>query len=202
MKQKTISELLNSKEIYIIFGGPSLKGFDLSKLDNKPTLACNKCAEVYKANAVISIDPTYINTRSKFLKNYDGYVALGHRETKPSISLINDIGPDYLFWHDKKHPEKMSDDPEVIYGTNTGHAAINFAALQGFKKIHALGLDMGRRSHWHSGYSNSGIADMGYWAKYLDGCKDWLDGRGVELINYNPDSNVRAFKFGDLNDLS
>ena len=196
---------MQTDEIYIIFGGPSLKDFDFSKLDNKATLACNKCAEIYNADCVISVDPTYINTRKDFLKNYNGYVAIGYRATdmgdnkKPSDSTLSHINPDYLYWHDKKHPDKMSDDPYTLYGSNTGHAAINFAVLQGFKTIHLLGLDLNKRGHWHGGYSHSRQNEqwLNDWAMMLDNCKEYLDNKGVKMINYNKKSGVRSYPFSD-----
>ena len=198
---KKLSELLNTDELYILFGGPSLKHFDLSRLDNKPTLACNKCAEVYAADAIISIDATYIGTKRHFLKEYQGYVILGHRETKPhpeyGMPRAEWIDPSYLFWHERS--VKMSEKENLLYGLNTGHAAVNFAMLHGFKTLHCLGLDMAQGGHWHSGYSHSSNQQwMTQWAKQLDDCKNVLDAWDVRLINYNPDSGVRAYEFGDL----
>ena len=199
---KSLSNLLETDEVYIIFGGPSLKDFDFSKLNGKVTIGCNKCAEIYETSAVISIDPTYINTRKNFLKNYTGVVALGRRDTKPHQSVIDEINPDYSYFHDKRFPDKLSENPQVLYGTNTGHAAINFSMLHDFKKIHALGLDM-KIGHWHGGYTHSRQRNdlLEYWAMHIDSVKPQLDEKGIEMINYNPDSAIRAYEFGDLNSI-
>lgn len=205
-----LSELLDSDEIYIIFGGPSLKGFDFSRLDNKPTLGCNKVSEVYKTDCVISIDPTYINTRRDFLKKYDGYVALGFRGTsfdapiKPNKKIIEGIEADWVYYHNKKHPHKISTNPQELYGQHTGHAAVNFAALHGFKTIHALGLDLCNPGHWHGGYTHSRqMRDLLIaWAWNLDECKTQLEQMDIKMINYNPDSGVRRYEFKTYEDIA
>lgn len=207
--QPKLSEILNSEEIYIIFGGPSLRNFDFDRLKGKPTLACNKSAEVYPADCVISVDPVYINTRCKFLANYPGYVAIGYRETqngtiqKPNSDVINKIQPDYLYWFDKRFPDKMSLKDGILHGLNTGHAAVNFAMLQGFKTIHALGLDLNVMGHWHSGYSHSNQYKelLLNWAAFLDLCKKQLDECGVRLVNYNNNSAVREYEFRELSEI-
>lgn len=210
MVQKTrrLSQILDSDEIYILFGGPSLKGFNFNLLDGLPTLACNKSAEVYNADCVISIDPTYINTRRDFLARYNGRVAIAHRGTdiggtKPNRGVIDYIDPDYIYRHDKSNPHLMSEDPDVLYGTNTGHAAINFSVLQGFTTIHALGLDLSVVGHWHGGYTHSRQCShlLYNWARYIDGCKNYLESIGVRLINYNINSGVTEYEYRDYSEL-
>lgn len=202
-KKRVLKEIVGSDEAYLIFGGPSLRGFDLSNLDDYFTLACNKCAEEYNATAVISIDPTYINTRKDFLRDYDGYVMIARRETKPNSGVIDHINPNWLYWHDKRFPHLLSEDPNVLYGTNTGQAAINALVLHGFKTIHCLGLDLSVVGHWHGGYSHSRQHShiLYSWARYIDGLKPQLDEKGVRLINYNFESGVRDYEFGNLRDL-
>lgn len=207
-QHKSLSQLLNSEEIYIVFGGSSLKDFDFNKLNGKPTLGCNKSAEHYNTDCVISIDPTYINTRRDFLRNYDGYVAIARRETmpknsKPNNQVLNYIEPNWLYWHNKSFPHKISLNAHELYGTNTGHAAVNFAVLHGFKKIHALGLDLNVTGHWHGGYTHSrqDVSMLMVWAMYLDGLKPQLDELGVEMINYNPDSGVHAYEKRTYDDI-
>lgn len=204
METPLLSDIVGTDEIYIIFGGPSLKGFDFSKLNGKFTLGCNKCAFEVKTCAISSIDNTFINSNRHALRDYRGYTILGSCETNKSPMyqdqrIVDWIKPDYLYWYNKKDPDKMSTKRGVLCGANTGHASINFAMLEGFKTIHALGLDLGKRGWWHSGYSSSaGTQWMNIWASNLDKCKPFLDDKGVRLINYNPDSAVRAYEFGDL----
>lgn len=201
--KRLLSEIVESDEIYIIFGGPSLKGFDFSNLDNVPTLGCNKSSEVYQTDAVISVDCTYLNTRKNFLKDYEGYVAIGRRETKPSGKVIDDINPNWLYWYDNRFPEMLSEDPNVLSGTNTGQCSINFAVHHGFKTIHALGLDLNGLGHWHGGYSHARqyLNLMQNWAAQIDHWKGQLDKKGVKMINYNYASGVRRYEFRELESL-
>lgn len=203
---QNLPEILQTDEIYVLFGGPSLKGFDLSRLNGKTVIACNKSAELFPAQVVISIDPTYINTRCKFLRDYPGLVALGYRATefgenqKPNDAVIGGIEPDYLYWHDKRFPDRMSTNPSTLYGQHTGHAAINFLMLQGFKTVHALGLDLNVTGHWHGGYTHSNQHKewLLNWAAHIDGCKGQLDEAGIRMINYNPNSAVKEYEFSSL----
>lgn len=198
-----LSEIAGTDEIYIVFGGPSLKGFDFSRLYGKFTLGCNRAAYDANCAALISMDCTYINSNRYALRDYKGYTILASAETNQSpefgMRIVDWIRPDYLYWLDKKNPDKMSQERGILIGCNTGHAAINFAALEGFKTIHALGLDLKEPGWWHKGYSRScGKHWMTGWAKILDNCKNQLDDMGVSMINYNPESAVRAYPFGDL----
>lgn len=204
---KLLSEILQSDIIYILFGGPSLKGFDLSRLDDKSVLACNKCGEIYPSDAIISIDATYINSNKKFLKDYNGKVILGTRETNMSpehgTRIVDWIEPDYLYWRAPRdcvdNGVYMSETQDELVGDNTGHAAVNFAMLHGFKEIHALGLDLEQRGHWHNGYSTTQHqGQLERWAAHLDAAKPVLDKWGVRLINYNTGSAVRKYEFRDL----
>lgn len=207
MMNPLLSKILNSNSLYILFGGPSLKGFDLSRLDGRPTLSCNKCGEIYPSSAIISIDATYINSNKKFLKKYNGKVILATRETNMSpehgARIVDWIEPDYLYWKAPRNRVDesvyMSETHDELVGDNTGHAAVNFAMLHGFKTIHALGLDLKERGHWHSGYSTTQYnSQLERWAQHLDSAKPILDKWGVQLINYNENSAVRNYEFGDL----
>lgn len=209
---KPMSEEMGTDEIYIIFGGPSLKDFDFDKLKNKKTLACNRSAELFKADAVISVDPTYINMKRHFLRDFSGLTVVGYRGTqfgdtiKPNAGVIGHIDPSYVYWHDKRFPGEMSEKENVLYGTNTGHAAVNFCMLNGFKTIHALGLDMRwdtGRTHWHQGYSHSREPKefLMNWAAHLDACSKQLRNNGVTMYNYNSESNVRKYEFRSLEEI-
>lgn len=201
-----VSKVNIPEEIYILFGGPSIKGFDLSKLNGKHVLGCNKSAEIYPCDGVISIDKTYINSKRNFLKNYKGYVALASNETKASPMynkrIVDWIEPDFLYWHNKRKPDTFSENNEELTGRHTGHAAINFAMLNGVKTIHALGLDLNVMGWWHSGYtSQCNQRWMLNWAKSIDDCKPTLDKWGVTLFNYNLDSAVRNYPFRAIDSL-
>lgn len=199
-----LSDLVHTDEIYIIFGGPSLKGFDFSKLNGKFVIGCNKAAfETKFCGGVITADATFTNSNRYNLREYRGYTIIGTKETNPSpefgMRIVDWIQPDYLYWIDRKNRDKFSKEYRVACGENTGQFAINFAALEGFKKIHALGLDLKEPGWWHSGYRKSAGKDwMTNWAKDIDAIKPHLDAYGVKLINYNPDSAVRAYEFSDL----
>jgi hypothetical protein len=198
-----LSDIVGTDEIYIVFGGQSLRGFNFSRLYGNFTLGCNRAAYDANCAAIISMDCTYINSNKYELRDFKKYTILASSETNQSpefgMRIVDWIKPDYLYWLDKKNPDSMSLERGTLCGQNTGHAAINFAALEGFKKIHALGLDLKQPGWWHKGYGRScGQAWMTSWAKALDDCKKHLDNMGVTMVNYNSDSAVRAYPFGDL----
>lgn len=200
-----LSEIVSKDEIYIIFGGPSLKGFDFEKLDQKFTLGCNKVCEIYPTDVLLTVDPTYLKSNIKFIKQYPNLKAIAYDKTLPPHPIYGHID-EYVDAHYSYHRVKqagLSQDDSYLCAKHTGHAAIDFAVKHGFKKIHALGLDLNQTGHWHSGYSG-GVQStywMANWAQEIDNLKSELDRRNITLINYNESSAVKAYEYGSLENI-
>jgi hypothetical protein len=185
-----------TKECYIVAGGPSLKGFDWSLLDNKFTIAINRSYEVLpNANIVYFTDNDFWKIHEKGI--------LAHKGKKVKGSLPSRV---------IKHPEVeeyILTSPtglemtagKLNHGHNSTYAAINLATQMGFKKIYLLGVDMKwgtpkdrSTSHWHNGHKRTDPESV---YKKMSKCYETivepLKKQGVEVFNLNPDSALEVF---------
>jgi len=177
---------------YVIGGGPSLKGFDFSKLDGYK-IGANKSAIVAKCDCMVSVDKTYAERSFKDIKEFEGEVILGYGRPTHVKNRIPNVT--YVKWN---RARGLSNDPEVINGLNSGYAALNVAYQKGAKNIALLGFDMkmGDTKHFHEGYSwDSGSGNYKAWAKLFDDAKTVLDRSGVEVINYVGPQGSALYQF-------
>ncbi|MBI1216889.1 MAG: hypothetical protein GC185_13885 [Alphaproteobacteria bacterium] len=89
----------------------------------------------------------------------------------------------------------------IGFGGNSGFQAINIAAQVGARRIVLIGFDMplDRGTHWHGahgkGLRNPGHREVERWAFVLDRAAETLAARGIEVLNANPNSRLRAYPF-------
>lgn len=159
-----------NKEVYIIGGGTSLKGFDFNKLKDKTTIAVNKsCKYVPNLDYFITMDftalrkisisklisfPTKIfiaNFAKPYLQEIDGRIVdtrfnlvytLNHFDMIIKSYKSDGIGVDFLNFRN---------------GNNSGFCALQFAILMGFNSIYLLGIDLAitEETHFHGGYGEN-----------------------------------------------
>jgi len=97
---------------------------------------------------------------------------------------------------------------ELVWGVNSGAAAINLAVHFGVKRIILLGFDLkmeGINSHWHSVYKSRDVKSQEHsFHRHLRSfpaiAKD-AKRMGVEIINANPDSALTEFKRVSLKEI-
>lgn len=186
-----IEPIWENQTVYLIGGGPSLKGFDWSRLDGKHVIAINRAFEVIPSAEVLYW------TDSRFYKWYkDGIDKFkGLKFTcrpitdnpgnitilKPNSSVSIDMRPDH-----------------ISSGNNSGFGAINLAIKLGAKRIYLLGFDMTSKeneTHWHSGYSvthNHSIYSK--MQSQLSMLPEQLKKMEIEVYNANPKSNLTVFR--------
>lgn len=177
---------------YVIGGGPSLKGFDFSKL-NGYKIGANKSAILADCDCMVSIDRTYAERSAKEVREFKGEVILGYG--RPDLVKGKLPNATYVKWN---RDRGLSNNPEVVNGLNSGYAALNVAYLKGAKIIALLGFDMkmGETKHFHEGYSwDSGSGNYKAWAKLFDDAKIILDRNDVEVINYIGPKGSALYQF-------
>lgn len=166
---------------YVIGGGPSLEGFDFSKLQGH-TVGANKSALVANTDTLITIDWNFAQRFAQEIADFPGdkYVTT---MAKSNVTYIE--GAVYL--HSAREGS-LSTDPGLTVGLNSGYAALNVAFLKGAKKIGLLGFDMqiSAKKHFHGGYEwdKSKGASYNSWARRFKFAKTKLQEHKVELINY------------------
>lgn len=180
------------RTVYLIGGGPSLRGFDFARLAGRgPVVAINDAFRNLPFPAVaFSIDTHWLGQRRNELESYPGEVVLAlpamwdkplanahhvKRVTATGVSAI----PDMLFT-----------------GENSGFAAMGMAIMRGAARIVMLGYDLTTPGHWHAGYgwrSRYGHADYPRWVRNFDSLEAECTRRRIEVFNCNGQSAIRCF---------
>lgn len=143
-----IDGLLNGQRVFIIGGGPSLKGYDLSALDNEFTICCNHSAKYYNgAKACVFVDSAFAKNEKQFLHDYKGMVFASYK----CADYLPKRENTYVFPLNNSKPGATFGEG-LFNGRLTGLAAINLALLLGAAEIYLLGFDMqyqGKDHHWY-----------------------------------------------------
>lgn len=189
----TVEPLWKGQTVYLIGGGPSLKGFNWNRLKGKKTIAINKALKFYpNADAVYWTDGRVFSWLKDEIRDFKGLkftirynknhykdVKLLKRGSKFGLSTARDT---------------------ISHGNNSGYAAINLAIHLGAKRIILLGYDMGndgKNSHFHDGYPVPQTAENIYKNQFIpgfDSLKDSISGMGIQIFNACPTSKLNAFK--------
>lgn len=210
----------SNQRCFILAGGPSLSGFDYTRLNNELTIGINKSFKYYP-NATInySMDPAfYDDMRNNKLDSTDPSSNLwmkwlefrGTRIFLSPMERKEDFGKEvYLIRRQWKPSINRNDLDEGIYGgKNSGLGAIMLAAALGSKQIFLLGYDMkvqGQKTHNHDGYPNRNVQSFSQhlteYCQEIWNMSDLLMMAGIEVINLTPDSALRCFRFSTLDEV-
>lgn len=182
------------RRVWIVGGGPSLKGFDFSILRSQFVLTVNDaCFALPWAAGVVSIDRTWIRERARQASLWAGWKFLGTREglEHPAAS-----------WLMRSEPG-LSTQWGVMHAVGTsGYAALNVAVLLGARFVGLLGFDYTQPGrHWFPNYAwPSGTASL-FDPAGFDSTLPQLSRRGVRVVNFSPASAIAAFEKRPLEDI-
>lgn len=190
-------------DVFVIGGGPSLKGFDWTLLRDEITIGVNSAytlgAEIIKT--CFFADKKFFDAFKQELEQYSAnggevYSAcecLAAFQDAPYIKILPRA-------HSGLHHEAVG------FGGNSGCASVNLALILGARRVFLLGFDCRPpvgESHWHECYKDKvGAAwetrrpDL--FAKFMRGWYDVhrdlpLKFPGCEVINLGPDSAIPFF---------
>ena len=142
-----------SSFVYIVAGGPSLRGFDWRRLDGKQTIAINKALYTCPTAKVLwwSDDRFFEENRDTILAHKAPYKCTAYSDH------VRFIYPDTIYAYRFNRMRGFDDSVSGIsHGNNSGYAAIHFAVKLGAKKLVLLGYDFSHdkqgATHWHDGY--------------------------------------------------
>jgi len=186
-----IEPIWQGQTVYLIGGGPSLKGFEWNRLKGKKTIAINKALKFYpNADAVYWTDGRVYSWLEKEINNFKGL-----KYTIRAKSYATKVN---LLRRGKKFGlEKATN--SIAHGNNSGYAAINLAIHLGAKRIILLGYDMGQTnqgSHFHDGYPVNATSAKIYKEQFIPGfdlLKKELAGKDIQIFNACPTSNLKTF---------
>lgn len=214
-RAKHITEVLpsgawNGRRCFIIGGGPSLKHFDYSVLDNELVIGVNKAFIVYPARITYAMDLRFYDILSHPPKHDKGARELHSKWLEyKGIKLF------------LRTSRKVKFDPTVYYvdslkkkavsynlvqglygGNNSGFGALALAIALGCRKIGLLGFDLSvdkkkKRSHWHKGYPGQTLLDLPKklesFAKCFEEFAPTIKQQRIKVVNLNPGSKLQCF---------
>ena len=200
-----------NREIYIIGGGSSLKGFDFNRLKNVETIAVNVSAlDVPNLTYAITADS------SIFRRIQEGYF----KSVKTTWVLVTNEAHCSMKWRDGKFVHNDG----FIYnlfcvdmvirnagvdgiglsfndfktGYNSGFCAFQLAVLLGYDKIHLLGFDMvslSKSHHYHDRYGLKKRISHGnfekYYRNFIIALKTLREKRpNIKIVSHSPISKL------------
>lgn len=200
----------DGRPCFIVGGGPSLRGFDWSRLDGELVIAINRAFEhLPRATMVLSMDWRWWQWTTTGKLGEDAQQAYADF---PGMKVQVDTAghyypPDIYAVRHYKNGTGLS--PSLADGVasadNSGYGALGMALVLGCDPIYLLGFDMtgadGHIAHFHDGYpclpkqQKATVYD-----KFRVCYEDNADAiRSLSrVVNVNPDSALRCFEFGDL----
>jgi hypothetical protein len=197
----------HGQRCFCIGGGPSLKGFDFSRLRGELVIGINKSYEVVDSALLFTMDKRFLdwaNSGQFGPESWAKWQALKttrvfHRNV-PHTSVT---GCRYI---ERTSTDKLTTSIRAGFcgQNNSGFGALNLALCLGCSEIYLLGYDMtgnrdtGKQAHFHSGYPTMQAATvyndmLALFGKHADEIK-----RYARVINCNPSSALRCFEFGAL----
>ena len=204
------------EKCFIIGGGPSLTGMNLSSLSGNKVISINKAYLLYpKSDINYAMDvtfydkllhstlPEWTTIRQRWLR-YSGmklfFRTHGTHQFDPTVHYVKSIERKLI---------SMDLHAGIYGGTNSGFGALMLAIALGCTRIGLLGYDMSidaseGATHWHEGYSNQDSANLPRKLEvFSDSFAEFspaIEQLGVNITNLNPDSHMECFPKGSLSD--
>jgi len=193
--------ILKDQEVFIIGGGPSLRSFDWSLLENENTIGCNNAFRLGPkvCKICVFVDRKFIfdapnHPRKGFydeLAKFPGTVITNDSQLKTRHEP-------WILWMQRR-PRGLHYDA-LGFNANCGATAINVALLLGATTIYLLGIDMhlgeSKEPNWHEHLIDKPseevygrmLASFGWVRKDLE-----LKFPGRKVFNVNANSNLNIF---------
>lgn len=212
---------------YLVLNGPSIKKYDLTVLKGKIVFCTNY---FYRSDLAKKILPNYICWQdSNVFKSDEGELIKKEiEELFPSIKIIFNIkgyksGDNVYYTYNKHMPSMWGISNNISENCSAFSTvalyAINVAMYMGFTKIYVLGLDFepGGFKHFTNLGENTECDNPREMDRKEEVCSEYwayskahfeayaLDkyarNHNCEIVNLNPNSYIRAFRFGRYEDI-
>lgn len=201
------------RRCFILGGGPSLKGFDFSRLNGELVIACNRAFESFPEATIMIAQDTRLwgwyesgdlgdEAKEKF-RVFKGFKTWINAQSFPfpeDLYLIDTYPAKDIDWKGYDYSRGL---PKA---TNTGLNALCLAVALGADPIYLLGFDCygknGRTANFHEGYPDS-KDDVLYKDAFLPNFNDLSEdiNKVAKVINLNPRSEIKCFEFGDVSEV-
>jgi hypothetical protein len=161
----------NNDICFVVGGGPSLNGFDFTRLNGFDTIAVNKAVEyIPNPTYFITTDYSYFTKASlpigriKQKTQHTYFVAnMTHDYMSYQDGSVVDTRRNFVYKDLYQYTSVIESTRTTGFGTtisefangnNSGHCGIQLAILLGYKKIYLLGFDLNTKgqTHFHQAY--------------------------------------------------
>lgn len=168
-------------------------------------IACNDMAFKVRRDAIISMDGIWTRERLDRAYMETSSTPIYIRRSAFKFFTTREHGyPGVNVFDCDNKSDVLSPDPKVLNGRHTGQCAVNLAFTLKPRTIFLYGFDLrgDALGHCHADYEWKGEGNTNNarkfreWAEAFKNVRPQFDAFGIEVINTNPDSAVRAFKFG------
>lgn len=182
-------EIWPGETCFIVGGGPSLLGFDFSKLAGKRVIAINSSVfSVPTADVLFFGDYRWWSWNGKkVLESFPGKIFTGSEASHPRVMNLVKRAPDPLFLSTERG--------EVVMQRTSLTAAMNLAVHFGCRRLILLGADQQAapdgRTHHHDAHPVRQV--VGCWDRQLVEIRKTataLKDMGVEVINTSLESRI------------
>lgn len=190
---------LSRDEIFVVGGGPSLKGFLFERLRGRHTIAVNTAIiDVPEPKYFLTADTSYAKKaiKNKFW-NVKTTKVLVTSPTHPCYDRVKD----YLMEYDVVIKFSQLFDVGFEFNTfgtgrNSGFCAMQFALLLGYKKIYLLGFDLlvqGTDLHYHTRYGTTQYAMDSFFPNFVTGLENIRKNTSVEILSCSSISRLNQY---------
>jgi len=190
------------KEVFIVGGGPSLTGFNWSRLINKDVIAINRSYEVLpNAKYIYFADWDFFDKHQDAMLKHSAKILTGY-----SAKICRQkIEHPEIIEYELTGANGLDTKPQCVrHGRNGGYAAINVAYHLGYNRIYLLGFDMGRdgkQTHWHDGHPRIDPESIyRTMLNHYDTIAPRLKELKIEVFNLNSESHLKVFPFMSVAD--
>lgn len=173
---------------FIVGGGPSLKGMDLSGLKGRRTIAINNAYQIVpEPDILFFADARWWDWhRDRVPTDFAGQIIT----PSPTVDRrVRRLLRDMRF---EAGGPVFSDIPDHVSGHDSGYQALNLCVHLGVARIVLLGFDMGflgaGRSHWHDGHpvpTKETNYTKAFGPLYPALCAA-IQARGIEIVRATP----------------
>lgn len=186
---------------FLLGGGPSLKGFNRSRLTRRGhrVIAINSSYRIANSQDLLFFtDNSWFEQHQPVIDLWRGYVVTLSRHAKAAMPqkvrrIECEEGAAFV-------PGRTP----VRLGRSSGQTAISLAILLGATRVVLLGYDMRMvegRSHHHDDHSHDNDSDLRRYANSFGGWAQATAEAGVEVLNATPGSALTEFPFRSLDDV-